>query len=174
MLSECRYCEEHFGSHDAWRCFHAQYAWPHIKLPVLYLENLYDTANLAFDSSRSAEDEESFRKQLVGSFSSGLKGQAALWSGLPEQISSWLSALRLTNRGRQPRTRSSLSVFAPACRMHETIDRASFWKLQAAGQALAPLLTAWLEIGASVSVIDQHQGPRSLQDCYNASALLTA
>jgi len=42
-------CVKSMGTGQAWRCFHAQYAYPFIKTRVFYQEFQYDSANLALN-----------------------------------------------------------------------------------------------------------------------------
>ncbi|KAK9807851.1 hypothetical protein WJX72_011324 [[Myrmecia] bisecta] len=58
-----RSCTAHFPD-EPWRCFHAQYAWRHVKFPVLFHEFLYDSANLGFDTCYKQADVEDFRHRL--------------------------------------------------------------------------------------------------------------
>jgi hypothetical protein len=39
-------CAQTWGGVEAWRCFHAQYAWSCLAVPTLFQEFLYDSANL--------------------------------------------------------------------------------------------------------------------------------
>ena len=146
---------------------------------MLYLESLYDTANLEYDSAQTLEDKESFRKQLIASFQGVSEVQVtplSTKSVLPPRAAFSPQAAfspapaPAANQTQLHRSEHlPLDIFAPACTMHESTDSGNFWNFHAAGQELAPLLTAWFENGARVAVIDQREGPQPLLKCFNST-----
>lgn len=175
-------CEAAFPPKDSWRCFHAQYAAPHLAVRTLYHQNLYDWANLGYDGA-SPKDYEDFRARMeealemagpvnktklagVINESSGLGGgirremmEPGAGQGGVSRGAEVSGALRLEVLG--------YSVFAPACYLHEVLDSGLFMYSHIGEAYFHDVVSFWFwgdDITDAV-IVDGHAGMRSSSDC---------
>lgn len=131
---------------------------------MLFLEYLYDSANLGFDAAQR-EDFEPFRRRLTASFlaAPACDSWQWLWCGIRALAGMSLSGSHETVRssGKSPQ------LFAPACHLHESIDYPWFANLRLEGADFNQQLVDWLENHRKVFFIDAHKGVR--ESCLHGS-----
>ena len=188
LVMPCSSCEAAQAPGQAWRCFFAQQAWPHLSTPTLFHEYLYDSANLGYDGAAWSQYDD-FREKLQSSFLE--RGEAgdgcpasAAWGpgdadssadacnsgrdGAPGESEGSIIVTRQQLHGNASGVGGSRrpNMFSPACHLHEMIDSVQLTISHVGEQHLTDVLARWFDGQiSSVFLLDNATYVRDADEC---------